>query len=62
VKLQRFEVPGLAHYSYLLGSGAKAVVIDPKRDCDTYFLSTVPEFTMREAIRITLALVMSAQP
>ena len=32
MKLQRFEVPGLAHYSYLLASDGKAVVIDPKRD------------------------------
>ena len=36
MKLQRFEVPGLAHYSYVLGSDGKAVVIDPKRDVDTY--------------------------
>lgn len=34
--LQRFEVPGLAHYSYLLGSGGKAVVIDPERNVDIY--------------------------
>lgn len=36
MKIQRFEVPGLAHYSYLLSSEGKAVVIDPKRDIDTY--------------------------
>jgi hydroxyacylglutathione hydrolase len=36
MKLKRFEVPGLAHYSYLLASDGKAVVIDPKRDVDTY--------------------------
>lgn len=36
MKLQRFEVPGLSHYSYLLGSRGKAVVIDPKRDIDSY--------------------------
>lgn len=36
MKMQRFEVPGLAHYSYLLGSNGRAAVIDPKRDCDTY--------------------------
>ena len=36
--LERFEVPGLAHYSYLLGSHGQAVVIDPKRDIDTYLL------------------------
>ncbi len=36
MQLERFEVPGLAHYSYLLGSEGKAVVIDPKRDVDVY--------------------------
>jgi hydroxyacylglutathione hydrolase len=36
MKLQQFEVAGLAHYSYLLGSEGRAVVIDPKRDVDTY--------------------------
>lgn len=36
MKLKQFEVPGLAHYSYLLASEGKAVVIDPKRNCDTY--------------------------
>ncbi|HEY8750904.1 MAG TPA: rhodanese-like domain-containing protein [Tepidisphaeraceae bacterium] len=36
MQFERFEVPGLAHYSYLLGSQGKAVVIDPKRDVDTY--------------------------
>jgi hydroxyacylglutathione hydrolase len=37
MKLKQFEVPGLAHYSYLLGSRGQAVVIDPNRDIDTYF-------------------------
>ena len=36
MQIQRFEVPGLAHYSYVVSSGGKAVVIDPKRDFDTY--------------------------
>lgn len=36
MRLQRFEVPGLAHYSYLLACGGQAVVVDPKRDIDTY--------------------------
>jgi hydroxyacylglutathione hydrolase len=36
MKLERIEVPGLAHYSYLLSSGGRAAVIDPKRDVDTY--------------------------
>lgn len=33
---ERFESPGLAHYSYLIGDGNQAVVIDPRRDCDAY--------------------------
>jgi hydroxyacylglutathione hydrolase len=36
MKFQRFEVPGLAHYSYMLISGGQALVVDPKRDVDTY--------------------------
>jgi hydroxyacylglutathione hydrolase len=36
MKMQRFEVPGLAHYSYILSAAGKAVVVDPKRDVDTY--------------------------
>jgi hydroxyacylglutathione hydrolase len=36
MKLQRFEVPGLSHYSYLIACGGQAVIVDPKRDVDTY--------------------------
>jgi hydroxyacylglutathione hydrolase len=36
MRLQRFEVPGLAHYSYVISSQGKAVVIDPRRDIDVY--------------------------
>jgi hydroxyacylglutathione hydrolase len=36
MKFQRFEVPGLSHYSYILGAAGKAVVVDPRRDVDTY--------------------------
>ena len=32
----RIETEGLSHYSYLLGSGNEAVVIDPRRDIDIY--------------------------
>jgi hydroxyacylglutathione hydrolase len=39
MRLKQFEVPGLAHYSYLLVSQGQAVVIDPKRDVDTYVQS-----------------------
>lgn len=33
---ERIESEGLSHYSYLVGSGAEAVVIDPRRDIDIY--------------------------
>jgi hydroxyacylglutathione hydrolase len=46
--LQRFEVPGLSQYSYLLASGKQAIVIDPKRDVDTYL-----DFAFSKDLRIT---------
>jgi hydroxyacylglutathione hydrolase len=36
MKIERFEVPGLAQYSYIVSAGGKAVVIDPIRDIDRY--------------------------
>lgn len=33
---ERFESEGLAHYSYLIGDGNQAVVIDPRRDARVY--------------------------
>ena len=33
---QRFEAKGLAHFSYLVGDGKQALVIDPQRDCEVY--------------------------
>ncbi|OGN98658.1 MAG: MBL fold metallo-hydrolase [Chloroflexi bacterium RBG_13_51_18] len=33
---QRIKSAGIAHNSYLLGSGSDAVVIDPRRDCQIY--------------------------
>jgi len=36
MQIHRIEVPGLAHYSYVVSSNGKAAVIDPKRDFDTY--------------------------
>lgn len=36
MQLHRIEVPGLAHYSYILSSDGQAVAVDPKRDVDTY--------------------------
>lgn len=48
MKLQRFEVPGLAHYSYLIGCGGQAVIVDPKRDVDTYL-----DYAAANSLRIT---------
>jgi hydroxyacylglutathione hydrolase len=45
---KRFESEGLAHYSYLIGDGNQAVVIDPRRDCDVYV-----QAASREGLRIT---------
>ena len=36
MNVQRFEVPGLAHYSYLIASEGQALVIDPQRDVAVY--------------------------
>lgn len=34
--LEKIKTSGLSHLSYLIGSGGKAAVIDPRRDCDVY--------------------------
>ena len=36
LQLHRFEIPGLAQYSYLIASNGVAAIIDPIRDIDTY--------------------------
>lgn len=36
MRIERFEVPGLSHYSYIVSSAGQGIVIDPKRDVDTY--------------------------
>ena len=36
MKIERFEVPGLAQYAYVVSSNGKAIVIDPIRDADRY--------------------------
>ena len=33
---ERVFSEGIAHNSYLIGSGGRAAVIDPRRDCDIY--------------------------
>ena len=37
---ERIKSAGIAHNSYLIGSGSDAVVIDPRRDCQIYIDST----------------------
>ena len=34
--IDRFEVPGLAQYSYIISSQGRSVVVDPSRDTDRY--------------------------
>lgn len=34
--IEKIKSNGLAHLSYLIGDGAEACVIDPRRDCDVY--------------------------
>lgn len=46
--MERIEVPGLAHYSYVVWSGGQAAVVDPKRDFDTYV-----EFARARELKIT---------
>lgn len=36
MKIDRFEIPGLAQYSYVISSQGQAAVIDPIRDIDRY--------------------------
>jgi hydroxyacylglutathione hydrolase len=43
VVFERIEAKGLAHYSYLIGAGNRAVVIDPRRDCDVYIETATRE-------------------
>ena len=44
---ERIESKGLAHYSYIVGDGTEAIVIDPRRDCDVYV-----QMATRAGIRI----------
>ncbi len=36
MKIERFEIPGLAQYSYVISSQGKAIVVDAIRDVDRY--------------------------
>lgn len=48
MKIERFEVPGLAQYSYVISAGGKAAVIDAVRDVDRYL-----EYVTREGLTLT---------
>ncbi|MEP2723190.1 MBL fold metallo-hydrolase [Roseibium sp.] len=46
--LEKIKTPGLSHLSYMIGSGGKAAVIDPRRDCECYV-----EMARAEGLEIT---------
>ena len=46
--VERVESEGLAHFSYFVGSGSTALVIDPRRDCEVYL-----DLARREGMNIT---------
>src|SRR3546814_11252956 len=46
--LEKIKTPGLSHLSYIAGSGGKAAVIDPRRDCECYV-----EMARAEGLEIT---------
>lgn len=48
MKIERFEVPGLAQYSYVISAGGKAAIIDAMRDVDRYL-----EYVTREGLTLT---------
>jgi len=45
--LERIKSEGIAHNSYLLGSGNDAIVIDPRRDCQVY-----ADYAQQKGLRI----------
>ena len=48
MKIKRFEVPGLAQYSYVISADGKAAVIDPIRDTDRYL-----DYLAQEGLTLT---------
>ena len=40
---KRIETEGIAHYSYLIGDGGEAAVIDPRIDCGIYVEEAHPQ-------------------
>lgn len=48
MKIDRFEIPGLAQYSYVVSSEGEAIVVDPIRDVDRYL-----EYSSQWNLKIT---------
>ena len=48
MRFQRFEIPGLARYSYLLISGGCAAAVDPERNPESYL-----EYAAAHDLRLT---------
>jgi hydroxyacylglutathione hydrolase len=48
MKIERFEVKGLAQFAYVIADGGEAVIIDPIRDIDTYL-----RYAQQNGLRIT---------
>lgn len=51
MKIERFEVEGLAQYSYVVSDGGEAVVVDAIRDVERYLT-----YAAREGLKITAVL------
>ena len=50
MKVERFEVPGLSQYSYIVSSQGKAAVVDPIRDIDIYLAYAAAQGLQIESI------------
>ncbi len=44
--IKQFFIPGIAHYSYLIGDNRSCVIVDPTRDCEWY-LSIADELELQ---------------
>jgi hydroxyacylglutathione hydrolase len=55
--LERFQVPGLAQYSFVVGDSGCIAVIDPKRDVDTY-----TEYAKSRGVQIAYVLETCIDP
>ena len=55
--LERFQVPGLAQYSFVVGDSGSIAVIDPKRDVDTYI-----EYAKSRGLQIVYVLETRIHP